>query len=285
MKPTASLIGKFIQLANGETLTAGQLKGDWILEMINEHIISVAARGSIRRYLVKDPDKFRRFIAERYGLRDLEATLEAYSKKDITRHELVKATGDSKKRSRSTAKGFLVNCYDPLPVSINGRDITLEPCEGLSTFVADYQNFQVPENAIVVGVENSENFRYISGQRWLFEKMFPKDVPLVFVCRYPQQSSLRDWLKIIPNKYVHFGDLDIFGIDIYQNEYYSILGIRASMLIPSDYEERIKNGLDARYDDQIKERPDMTIKDPRVRPLFDCILRYRKGYDQEGYIE
>ncbi len=105
--------------------------------------------------------------------------------------------------------------------------------------------------------------------------------------RYPlqQHGDLIRWLKAIPNRYVHFGDLDLAGVAIYQNEYYCHLGERSSFLIPDDYEERISKGKRERYDDQLPQYGKMKIADPRVEQLVSCIHRYHRGYDQEGYME
>ena len=75
----------------------------------------------------------------------------------------------------------------------------------------------------------------IRKQRLLFESVL-KDKPLLFVSRYPQSTDLRNWLKGIPNKYVHFGDYDLAGIHIFSTEFYKYLGDRSTYLIPLDIE-------------------------------------------------
>ena len=47
---------------------------------------------------------------------------------------------------------------------------------------------------------------------------------ILFVCRYPQSNDLIKWLQSIPNRYLHFGDLDFAGINIYLNEFKKYLG-------------------------------------------------------------
>ena len=41
---------------------------------------------------------------------------------------------------------------------------------GKLTFICDWQSFSVPEDVIVVGIENMENFRLVQRQKYLFEK-------------------------------------------------------------------------------------------------------------------
>ena len=92
----------------------------------------------------------------------------------------------------------------------------------------------------------------------------------IFVSRYPQNASLYRWLEDIPNRYIHFGDFDLAGINIYQTEFYNRLGKRASMLVPSDIDQRLKS---------------IKIIDSRVQPLYDLIMKYHRCYEQEGYIQ
>ena len=132
-------------------------------------------------------------------------------------------------------------------------------------------------------MENAENFRYVARQKSLF-KGYGK---VLFVSRYPQSQSkdLLQWLLSIPNKYVHFGDLDLAGVAIYQNEFYQHLGERASLLIPEDYEERISKGNLDLYNSQLPQYGNMNVEDKRVSKLLSCIHHHHRGYEQEGYIE
>ena len=127
-----------------------------------------------------------------------------------------------------------------------------------------------------------ENFRYIQKQKYLFQYL---NSPIIFAARYPQSKDLVSWLQRIPNKYIHFGDLDLAGVFIYQNEFYAKLQDRASFFIPSDVETRIQNGSTERYDNQLERYEKMEIIDNRTAPIVKLIKHYHKGYDQEGFIE
>ena len=150
-------------------------------------------------------------------------------------------------------------------------------------FIADYQHFTIPQDVIVVGVENAENFRYVALQKYLFARY----ECVLFVSRYPQNQNkdLIKWLQSIPNQYVHFGDLDLAGISIYESEYYHHLGNKSSLFIPDDFEQRISNGNAERYNVQLPQYGKMKVEDKRVQPLLDSIHLHHKGYDQEGYIK
>ena len=102
--------------------------------------------------------------------------------------------------------------------------------------------------------------------------------------RYPQNGDLVRWLKYIPNQYIHFGDLDLAGIAIFQNEFQQYLGDRATFLIPNDYEFRISNGSTIRYNDQFSKYGKITSDNPQLSELIAAIHRHHRGYDQEGFI-
>lgn len=180
-----------------------------------------------------------------------------------------------------------MNSYQPIPATVNGCPKTILPLEGSFDFIYDYWNFAIPEDVVIVGIENPENFRYVSAQKKLFSSVVPDGVKLLFVSRYPQEQSndLLDWLQSIPNRYIHFGDLDLAGIHIYLTSFYPYLGERASFLIPADYEHRIALGSRERYNDQLKRYGSMQVTDSRLKELVACIHQYHRGYDQEGYIE
>lgn len=275
-----------MRLANGDNVPASSLRGDWIDEMREEGILSVVAHGSRRSYRCYDRQQFRDYIAGKYDIRDLEASAVLLNGGDDSRSRQVKVTGDSKVVRHRVMKGFLINSYEPIAATINGKAIQVLPADGTYLFVYDYENFMVEPDVLIVGMENSENFRYVKRQKWLFDSMFPGR-KILFVSRYPQNESrdLVRWLESVDNEYVHFGDLDLAGVHIFLTEFYRYLGNRSSFLIPPDYEKRIKLGSRERYDAQLSTTKNMVITDQRLQPLVDCIHRLHRGYDQEGFLD
>lgn len=204
----------------------------------------------------------------------------AEGNEELDRGVLVRETGDSKAISLRTFRGFLVNCYEPLEAAIGENAFTLSPLEETALFIQSPETFHIEENVLVIGVENGDNFRQIRKQRYLFEKQ-----KVLFVSRYPQSTDLREWLINIPNPYLHFGDFDLAGIHIYLTEFYRFLGNRASFFVPEDLEERLKKGNSTLYHKQYAYYKEMEIADPRLEPLVQMIHRYRRVYEQEGYLE
>lgn len=285
MKITKGLIQNLLRLVSGETVPSSSLRFfKEIDEMRADGVLTVVARGSRRSYKCADTKQFRDYLASNYSLTDLEGTLAMLEENETSRSEQVQLTGDSKFVRSRAMKGFLVNSYEPIKAMLNNSPFEIRPPEGSYAFIYDYENFCIPEDVLVMGIENSENFRRIRQQQWLFNKMYPGR-SLLFVSRYPQNEShdLVKWLAGIQNEYVHFGDLDLAGIRIFLTEFHRYLGSRSSFLIPPDYETRISNGSRERYDAQLPYTKQLTTDDPNLKQLIDCIHKFHRGYDQEGY--
>jgi len=175
-----------------------------------------------------------------------------------------------------------VNSYETIEAEINGKQILLQPQEGMFHFVYDYQHFLPHKSVTIVGIENPENFRFVKHQQYLFEGLKP-----LFVSRYPQSNDLVRWLQSIPNLYLHFGDLDFEGINIYLNEFKKHLGERASFFIPSNTFELLPLfGNRKLYDKQLSRAPsaELTGEIPIVK-LLESFHRYKKVLEQEIFIK
>ena len=169
----------------------------------------------------------------------------------------------------------------PLASPVDGsRGLTPVWGEEAKIYQKNPDEFYIPSDVTVVGVENGENFCRIRSQKYLFG-----DNKVLFVSRYPQSADLREWLIKIPNRYIHFGDFDLAGICIYQSEFYKFLGDRAGFLIPEDIEERLKSGNAGLYDTQYLRYKNLNIIDSRLNGLVEMIHHYGRVYEQEGYIE
>ena len=110
-------------------------------------------------------------------------------------------------------------------------------------------------------------------------------IKALFVSRYPQSTDLRKWLTSIPNHYLHFGDFDLAGIHIFLSEFQQYLGSsHSSFLIPEDIASRLKFGSSKRFNEQYNRYNGISSDIPELQELINLIKHYRKGYDQEGYI-
>lgn len=266
-------------LLAGDKIASSRIPKAMLETLLSEGLIAVSVHGSRKSVRALDAGRLKQFLIdndEKFRILDVEGK--------TSRAEQASSTGNSKLVSVRSCPGFPVNTYEPIECELNGETFVIHPANGSFTFICDWQSFSVPEDVIVVGIENMENFRLVQRQKYLFEECLGGN-KLLFVSRYPQSTDLREWLKSIPNRYIHFGDFDLAGIKIFQTEFERHVGERASFMIPSDIEDRIKNGSSKRYDDQFSHSGNISSKDPGVQALIDIINKYRKGYDQEGYID
>jgi len=283
MNISKSSIEKLIRLEKGETIAASSMNKSLAEDMIQNEVITVITHGRNKSYRAVSGTFLNHYVAERYGIQELKQAFEAVSKGNVSRAEQVVLSGDSKLRNQRTFKGFLINSYEPINATLFGRNFNILPLEGSYTFIYDYEQLSIMPDTLIIGIENSENFRQISRQRYLFEQLYPNR-RILFASRYPQNGDLVRWLQSIPNEYVHFGDLDLAGVHIFLSEFYRYLGSRSSFLISSDYDERITRGSLKRYDDQLPRFKNMAITDLRVQPVINSIHCHHRGYDQEGFI-
>lgn len=299
---------QILAMLNGDEVASSKLSHRMATLLQEEGLLFSKTNGSRCKYRIDGPlrEGCRIFLAQQFGLKcSIEEFIELSSQSSssfsmsssfsgassssvfsASRAQMVEAMGDSKYHHIRTFRGFLVNSYSPMEASLNGQALQVHPMEGSMTFINAPESFEIPEDVLIVGMENAENFMLIRKQKYLFDSLYPNK-RILFVSRYPQNalSDLREWLLRIPNHYIHFGDFDLAGIHIYLSEFYAYLGDRASFLIPGDIEERLREGNAGLYDQQYEKFKDVTVSDARVQPLVDMIHCYCRGYEQEGYIQ
>ena len=290
MRLSDGLLRKIRQLLAGAAIPASSLNADWVDMLVEEGVLVREFQKSRKRYRISDRNAFvaaLEDIDERFRNADfLEGNPESLA---ASRSLQAAETGDSKAVTCRSCPGFPVNSYEPIVCQLQGHEYIIAPEPGTFAFISDWRNFRIPEDVTVIGIENMENFRLIREQRPFLDALTGGG-PILFVSRFPQSKDLREWLKGINNRYIHFGDFDLAGVSIYETEFAvhlrSIDGNseRCSLFIPGDVEERLRNGVRKRYDDQLPKCSSLSSPEPDVQRLIDLIHRHRRGYDQEGYI-
>lgn len=270
-------------LLAGELVAGSRLNSKLLDELLAEGLLLVVSRGSRKSYRARDAEALKRFLVDKdESFRIIEANA------SDSRATMAAETGNSKLVMVRSCPGFPVNSYERVECFLGGDPFPVNPQEGSFLFVSDWKKFAIPEDVVVMGVENMENFRMIRKQRTFFEKyLHNHDLSdkVLFVSRYPQSTDLRKWLCSIPNHYLHFGDFDLAGINIFLFEFQQYLGKeRSSYLIPADIESRLKFGSRKRYDEQYYRFKDIKSDVCELQQLIDLIHHERKAYDQEGYI-
>ena len=283
MKLSLGLAKKLLKLSSGESIPRSQLLYSAIQKMIDDDVIKVKIAGRSKKHLfVPNSEHFHNYIKNRFGINDIVEYIEKLEKGNLTRSEAVKIASNSKLTSIRTFKGFLVNCYHPIEATLHGKPIIIEPREGMFTFVYDFTEFVPNSHVTIIGIENSENFRQVKKQMYLFSNYKP-----LFVSRYPQTQSkdLRKWLLSIPNNYLHFGDFDFESINIYHNEFKKHLKERSTFFVPSNIGRLLKsNGSRELYNRQLNCKIE-NITENGTSDLLSLMHKYKKCLEQEFFVK
>ena len=274
-KPTLQEALKLQSLIKGEVLKGSSLTGSVFNELIaGIHLIKVDRF----HYRVTSGEYLKKVLRQKWNIENLDDYVTYLEKEDKDRIETQKMFRDSKEIQTSTFQGFLVNSLDRISYTLNGVKGELPQIEGSYLFISEYETFTVDDDITIVYVENFTTFKHIIRYLHLFDSG-----KFLFVSRLLSSNAFKNWLKNIPNKYIHFGDFDLAGIDIYLH-FYNEIGERASFLIPENIEERIMRFGNSKLFYKHEERyRGMKVTDRRVQRLVDIIWKYRMEYEQEGY--
>jgi hypothetical protein len=284
MKLPLSVANHLLKLSDGQPLPFSSVKHSVVEDLIAEGVLDKKVL-SPKKAVVRLPriDALNDYLQNHYGIENLTQYVDFLNNEIASRADAVSVSSDSKTKSIRTFKGFLVNCYEPIESVLNKQLFVIQPNIGTFTFIYDFNNFIPAQDVTIIGIENAENFRFIEQQKYLFEGIKP-----LFVSRYPQNQSndLINWLKMIPNNYLHFGDFDFGGLNIYWNEFKVHLGERAKFYLPTNLEILLKNkGNRDLYDYQSIKFDEAHIHETNVLKLLMLIRRYKKGLEQEILIQ
>ncbi len=281
MKVNLKTAQTLVQLLKGETFAYSKIKNSFIDELLQENILNISGKHRKKVWLT-NAGQLKLYLSNQYNIENIETYIRAIKNPNTSRADFVKLTGDSKLSKERTFKGFLVNSYQAISTKLNSEELIINPPKGTFVFIYDFENFNIPENVTIIGVENPRNFRHIYEQSHLFNEIEP-----LFISRYPQMQNkdVIRWLKQIPNKYLHFGDFDFAGINIYLNEYKKHLGDRTNFFVPKSIKEDIKFGSRKRFDIQKAKFNKNEIQEPDLIDLITIIEKEQKGLDQEYYIK
>jgi hypothetical protein len=272
------LAQKLLLLINGENIAASKLKHSIIDDLIKEGILHKPGK---RNSIIQLGNKqlLNLYLRNHYQINNLELYARTLQEEVTNRADLISVANDSKIKYTRSFKGFLINSYTPINATLNNIETIILQTTGTFNFIYDFENFEIEKDVTIVGVENPTNFRYIEKQQHLFA-----DIKPLFVSRYPQNQSkdLIKWLKHIPNKYLHFGDFDFAGINIYVNEFQKYLSEKSSFFIPPKIDELIVNyGNKERYNIQKINFDTNSVQEDSLNDLIKVIHKNKKGLDQE----
>lgn len=282
-------ISVLLDLAGGAELPRGGLPAPLLGELVREGILVEERRGRSRLVRCVRADALRDYVRRKIGVEDLDSFMDLLHRKDeggvVSREESAVEGGRSKFFGTDVILGLRLNSICPVFLEYDGQPFLLDPPPGTDCSVQDERLLSVPEGITLVGVENYSTFMWIRKYAYLFEGMDG----LVFVYRVTDskksKEQLMSFLERVPNRYLHFGDLDIGGVRLYLNEFKSRLGKRAAFFVPEGYEDLLANGQgwlsDRQYGMSWPDLSDM-VDDNRLVALVHAMKKYRRFVEQES---
>lgn len=249
-------------------------------EFVSEGILSFNPRRNTKYVLSYNHQQLRDYLARNFQITHLEGYIEFLKNSDATRSEGVKVASNSKAKNNRVLQGFFVKTYLDINGVLNGEPLCLKPPNGTWLYIVDFNEFTIPEDVTVVGVENTETFGCINNYSHLFTDKKP-----LFLLRFDNNSYI-EWLKLIRNPYLHFGDFDLSSLAIYIREFREKLGVdRCDFFVPDNIFDLITTS-DNRSD-YLNQLDDPKVKNlvfddyPEIKELANHISSKKKTVEQE----
>jgi len=279
-----SFTEKLIAIANNETVSIGLFKSkqskDLLDIFLSENILQKSKKRNSFIVYSNNIEQLGNFLRERYGIINLEKYHQLLINPNSTKSESAQIASNSKVKETKVYTGFFIRTYSNIEGELNGNKLNLKTVKGSSLFISDFRDLIIPKNVIIVGIENPETFYLIDNYKHLFEDFNP-----LFLLRFNNKAFI-EWLQLIPNKYLHFGDFDLSAIAIYILEYRNkIDSKRCNYFTPKNIEDLIYNSKN--YSDYVKQLNDPKVKGldfenyTEVKYLATIIKKYRKTIEQE----
>ena len=152
MKISNTLLTTLQRLMNGESVAASTLRKDFTEALMAEGLLTVQTHGSRRTFRAIDAIALKKFLQARYE--ELRSFGDDMPTSYETRSEQAIETGNSKLVKVRSCPGFPVNSYEPITCSLCGERFVINPPEGSFVFIDDWLHFVIPEEVVVVGIEN-----------------------------------------------------------------------------------------------------------------------------------
>ena len=198
-----------------------------------------------------------------------------------SRDEIADNYSHTKRVESKSFNGLMISVFDKLEVNYNDKKQYFYALEGSGLFLHYTSKLQLDDDVIVVGVENPQVVWYINNYKHLFEN----DKKYLFLCISEYKTTYQyKWLESFSGEYIHFGDFDLAGINIYLNTIVPKLkkAKSHSFLIPDNIYEIIKKKnymLD--YSNQTKYLNITSKEDKNLQKLIEFIKSHKITIEQE----
>lgn len=198
-----------------------------------------------------------------------------------SRDEIADNYSHTKRVESKSFNGLMINVLDKLEVTCNDKKQYFYPMEGMGLFIHYTSKLEVYDDVILVGVENPQVVWYINKYKHLFNK--EKKYLFLSISEYKTTYQYK-WLESFYGKYIHFGDFDLAGINIYLNTIVPKLKNckSHSYLIPDDiYKKMKKRNYQKDYSNQTRYLNIESNFEPKLQELIFFIKDTKLTFEQE----
>ena len=210
------------------------------------------------------------------SLEEIDVYIQEMFDKKPSRDEVQKWHNNTKSKESKSLKGLYVSSLKEIDIKLNNKIVTITPNNGLGYFLFYTELIELFSDTVIVGIENYQVIWFAKKYKQFFER---DNVLFVVINPY-----MLDWINDLENEYIHFGDYDLAGINIYLNKIVPrlIKSKKHSMFIPKDIEILIKDyGNHELYEDQ-KQFNNLETNDIQIKNLIKSIKNNKKSIEQEG---
>ena len=209
-------------------------------------------------------------------IQDIDAYLEDVVETQAPRDTIQKWRKNGKRDKSDSLRGLYVSSLEDIVIKVDDKEFRVLPTNGVGYFLFYTQKIELAPETIIVGVENYQVIWF--AQKY---KKFFQDKNILFVV---SNSYMWEWIKEIENEYIHFGDYDLAGINIYLNTIVPRLTKckKHSFFIPENIENLIKEHGDRELYEQQVSYQNLAVNDSDISKLKDIICHYKKALEQEG---
>ncbi len=279
MRLSLSLAKKIFKLVEEKSLNNSEFKNPKVLkELIDYGIVHLQVKGQKTKILLLSLAKLELYLHKVYGIERLDDFIYEGLNPLKSRAGISQVSSDTKNFQTEVQAGMYLASYETINIKINATDQLLNTPDMSALFIHKNAKLTLHKDILVVGVENFENLSSISKQAYLFKDSRKK----VFIYR---NNCFREFLSSCFNDYLHFGDFDLAGINIYLNEIVPRLPHeRHSFFLPDNISELLDKGNAQDYFVHLKKFPNVKAKAPYLKDFIALLHQKKRSLHQEFLI-
>ena len=264
------------------TLTEGKFSNKEIVSQLklNGSVVDGKRTPKVRYInLAKEENVFLFFKNNDYYIDskdEIDSYIEEMFDNKPSRDKIQQWHNSSKAKDSKSLKGLYVSSLNAIDIKLNDEVVNIIPNSGLGYFLFYTQKIELFDSTVIVGVENYQVIWFAQKYKQFFENS-----NILFVVINPY---MLEWIATLENEYIHFGDYDLAGINIYLNKIVPKLqnSKRYSMFIPDNIEFLIEEHGDCELYEKQKQYKNLMTDDVKINALIQSIQDNKKSIEQEG---